>query len=91
VGAGNVNAWELLVAAYYFFVPGVLFVQIRYPNLSESISFIRYLIAKVMITHFLGRIAIIFAASLIGAYFHTRRGQPDVTQVSNVNPSQPSR
>jgi hypothetical protein len=42
----NVNAWELLVAANYFFVPGVLFVQIRYPNLSESISFIRYLIAR---------------------------------------------
>lgn len=87
----NANAWELLVAAYYFFVPGVLFLQIRYPNVSESTSFVSYLIAKVTIAHFLGWIAIIFAASLIGAYFHTRRGQPDVTQVNDVNPSQPSR
>lgn len=76
----NANAWELLVAAYYFLVPGILFLQLRYPNVSESTSFVSYLIAKVTIAHFLGWIAIIFAASLIGAYFHTRRGQRDVTR-----------
>jgi len=89
--AENANPWELLVAAYYFFVPGVIFLQIRYPSLPKSTSFISYLIARVTVAHFLGWIAIIFAASLIAAYFHTWRREPEVTQVSDVNPSQPSR
>lgn len=71
--AENANPWELLAIAYYFFVPAVCFLLIRYPNFLKSTWRTHYLIAKVTIAHFLGWLAITFAFSLVGTYFYMRR------------------
>ena len=71
--AENKNPWELLAAAYYFFVPAFCFLQIGYPNFLASTSFARYLIARVTVAHFFGWLAIAFAAPLIVTYFYMRQ------------------
>ena|SRR2546430_6915214 len=89
--AENANPWELLVAAFYFFVPALGFLQIPYPdaNFFNRVGFSNYLIGKVTIAHFLGWIAVILAAFLTVAYFLTRRRQTELTQKSDVSSTQP--
>ena len=71
--AENKNPWELLAAAYYFFVPAFWFLQMDYPNFLASTSFTRYLIARVTVAHFFGWLSTAFAALLIVTYFYTRQ------------------
>ena len=71
--AENKTPWELLAAAYYFFVPAFCFLQMDYPNFLASTSFTRYLIARVTVAHFFGWLAIAFAAPLIVTYFYMRQ------------------
>jgi hypothetical protein len=67
------NPWELLAIAFLFFVPGFCVLQTKYPAVVATSSRIRREIAAVTVIHFLGWLAIGFAAFLIATYFRVRR------------------
>ena len=62
------NPWELLLAAFFFLVPGLCVLQTKYPVVVA--------IAAVTIIHFLGWLAIGFGAFLIVTYFRVWRSSP---------------
>jgi putative signal transducing protein len=69
--------WELLVMAFYFFVPAICVLQITYPATLRTSGWGRYLIAKVVVFHFLSWLSIVFALSLVALFCcagrHSRR------------------
>ena len=71
--APNNNPWELLLIAFYFLVPGICVLRTKYPAAVVSRWLLRREIAAVTIFHFLGWLAIGFAAFLIALYFRVRR------------------
>jgi Putative prokaryotic signal transducing protein len=69
----NRNPWELLVLAFYLFVPSVVVLSTKYPLVTVPGPRARYWIAKATVFHFLSWLAVILAAVLIGFYFRVRR------------------
>lgn len=67
------NPWELLVLAFYLFVPSVVVLSTKYPFVTAPGPRARYWIAKATVFHFLSWLAVILAAVLIGFYFRVRR------------------
>src|SRR5260370_12452958 len=72
------NAWELLVVAFLFLVPGLCVLQTKYPVVVTISSRIRREIAAVTIIHFLGWLGIGFAAVLVATYFRVLRSSPEL-------------
>jgi len=64
--------WELLAIAYYFLLPAICVLQIRYPVVGTSVR-ARYVITRLTVAHFFGWLAIAFAALLIVTYFYVRQ------------------
>ena len=69
--SARTHPWELLAIAVPFFVPALCWFQLRYPGERDT-SARRYLLAKVNVAHFFAVICLIFAATLIVAYFRVR-------------------
>lgn len=69
----NRNPWELLVLAFYFLVPGICVLRMKYPAAVAVSRRLRREIAAATIIHFLGWLAIGFALFLIATYFRVRR------------------
>jgi hypothetical protein len=67
------NPWELLVIAFYFLLPGICVLRTKYPAVVVSRWLLRREIAAVTVIHFLGWLAIGFAAFLIALYFRVWR------------------
>jgi len=75
-GDSDNNPWELLVVAFLFLVPGLCVLQTKYPVVVTISSRIQREIAALTIIHFLGWLAIGFAAFLIATYFRVWRSSP---------------
>jgi hypothetical protein len=73
VEAAENNPWELLSIAMFFLLPAVCVLTIKYPTIVASGPRTRGAIAAVSVLHFLGWLAVVFAVSLIVAYFYLRR------------------
>ena len=65
--------WELLIIAFFFFVPGICVLLIKYPARFAETSLGRYLIAKVAIFHMFGWLAIAFALFLVALFWYAQR------------------
>jgi hypothetical protein len=86
--AANNNPWELLVIAFYFFLPGICVLRTKYPAVVASRWLLRREIAAVTVIHFLGWLAIGFAAFLIALYFRVWRSSdkpPDGEDADTTN------
>jgi hypothetical protein len=67
------NPWELLMIAFYFFLPGICFLHTEYPaNVSYNRA-VRREIAAVTTAHFLGWIAVAFAILLVALFWYALR------------------
>jgi len=73
--------WELLMIAFYFFLPGICFLDTEYPAKLSYNRAIQREIAAVAVAHFLGWIAIAFAILLVGLFWYALRS-PTGTQSS---------
>lgn len=60
--------WELLIIAFYFFWPGICFLQTHYPTKVSYSRAVQREIAAVAISHFLGWIGIAFALLLLALF-----------------------
>ena len=69
----NNNPWELLVLAFYFFLPAICVLQTKYPALVATSWQVRREIAAVTIIHCLGWLSLGLAAFLIVLYFRVSR------------------
>jgi len=69
----NRNPWELLMLAFYLFVPAMFVLRTSYSDVIAGNSWTRYVVARARITHFLSWLAILLAVALVVAYFHVRR------------------
>src|SRR5260370_723430 len=69
----NHNPWELLVLAFYFLLTGICVLWTKYSVVVTTSLLIRREIVAVAIFHFLGWLALGYAAFLIGLYFRLRR------------------
>jgi hypothetical protein len=78
--------WELLIIAFYFFLPAICFLQTDYPAKPSYDRAVRGEIAAVTISHFLGWIAITFALLLLAVFRRIWR-----SSASLQNPSDKSR
>lgn len=65
--------WELLIIAFYFFVPGVCVLLIKYPARFADNEWGRYVIANIAIFHMFGWFAVAFALSLVGLFWYAQR------------------
>ena len=75
------SPWELLMIAFYFFLPGICFLHTEYPVKLSYNRAVRAEIAAVTIAHFLGWIAIAFAILLVALFWYALRS-PAGTQTS---------
>ena len=76
--------WELLIVAFYFFLPGICFLQTHYPaKLSRAV---RGEIAAVTVSHFLGWIAITFALLLLALFQRSWRSWASMQNPSDKVP-----
>ena len=64
-GLGEGRPWELLIVAFYFFLPAICFLQTHYPAKPSYNRAVQSEIAAVTVSHFLGWIAITFALLLL--------------------------
>jgi hypothetical protein len=71
--AANRNPWELLMLAFYLFVPAMFVLRTSYSDVIAGNSWTRYVVARARITHFLSWLAILLAVALVVAYFQVRR------------------
>jgi hypothetical protein len=62
---GADRPWELLIIAFYFFLPGLCFLQTHYPAKLPHSRAVRGETAAVTVAHFIGCIAITFALLLL--------------------------
>jgi hypothetical protein len=67
------SPWELLMIAFYFFLPGICFLHTEYPAKLPYNRAVRGEIAAVAIAHFLGWIAIAFALLLVALFWYALR------------------
>ena len=67
------SPWELLMIAFYFFLPGICFLHTEYPVKLSYNRAVRAEIAAVTIAHFLGWIAIAFAILLVALFWYALR------------------
>ena len=67
------NPWELLAIAALFLFPGICVLQIKYPAVIPSTVRENWVVARLWSMHFFGWLAVVFASSLISAYFYLRR------------------
>jgi hypothetical protein len=65
--------WELLILAFYFFLPGVCVLLVKYPARFSKTSLGRYLIAKLAIFHMFGWLAVAFAILLVVLFWYAQR------------------
>jgi len=65
--------WELLIIAFYFFLPAICFLQTDYPTKVSYNRAVQGEIAAVTVSHFLGWIAIAFALLLLALFRQTLR------------------
>jgi hypothetical protein len=72
----NANPWELLVIAFYYFLPGICALQTKYPTvIAENQLKTRREIAAVTVFHFLGWLGLVFAIALVAIYFYLSRSE----------------
>jgi hypothetical protein len=62
------NAWELVILAFYFLLPGMTVLQTKYPAITQSDPRASRAIAAVAIIHFFGWLAAAVAVTLLAAY-----------------------
>src|SRR5712664_2527744 len=67
----NRNPWELLVLAFYLFVPAICVLRTKFPTLATG-SRARYFIARATVTQFLSWLMVLLAAVLVVFYFRVR-------------------
>jgi hypothetical protein len=67
------NPWELLMIAFYFFLPGICFLHTEYPAKLSYNRAVRREIAAVTTAHFLGWIAVAFAILLVVLFWYALR------------------
>lgn len=76
--------WELLFLAFYFFLPGVCALLIKYPARFANTGWGRYVIARIAIFHMFGWLAIAFALCLVALFWYAQHSpeptSPDPTQ-----------
>ncbi|MGH8101160.1 MAG: hypothetical protein ACREIW_07675 [Chthoniobacterales bacterium] len=65
--------WELLIIAFYFLVPGICVLLIKYPARFAKTSMGRYLIAKLAIFHMFGWLAVAVALFLVALFWYAQR------------------
>jgi hypothetical protein len=73
--------WELLIIAFYFFLPAICFLQTKYPTRLSHTRAVRGEIAAVAVAHFLGWIAITFALVLFVLF--QRSWRPSLSNTSD--------
>jgi len=76
--------WELLFLAFYFLLPGLCVLLIKYPARSANTGWGRYVIARIAVVHMFGWLAIVFALCLVALFWYaqrsTERASPDTTK-----------
>jgi hypothetical protein len=72
-GLRDRTPWELLAIAFYFLLPAICVLQIRYPVVVGASAGAHYVITRLTVAHFFGWLAIAFAALLIVTYFYMRQ------------------
>ena len=65
--------WELLIIAFYFFLPGVCVLLIKYPARFAKTEWGRYVIANITIFHMFGWFAVAFALFVVGLFWYAQR------------------
>jgi hypothetical protein len=75
--------WELLIIAFYFFLPAICFLQTHYPAKPSYSRAMRSEIAAVTIAHFLGWIAITFALLLLVLFERSCRSAASMHNLSD--------
>jgi hypothetical protein len=75
--------WELLIIAFYFFLPAICFLQTQYPTKPPYSRAVRGEIAAVTIAHFLGWIAIMFALLLLTLFGRNWRAPATIQKGSD--------
>jgi hypothetical protein len=75
--------WELLIIAFYFFLPAICFLRTNYPAKLSYTRAVRGEIAAVTVSHFLGWIAILFALLLVALFRHTWRSSASMQNLSD--------
>jgi hypothetical protein len=65
--------WELFILAFYFFLPGVCVLLIKYPAHFAKTEWDRYVIAEIAIFHMFGWLAIAFAILLVVLFWYAQR------------------
>ena len=77
--------WELLIIAFYFFVPGICVLLIKYPARFAETEWGRYVIANIAIFHMFGWFAVAFALFLIGLFFWSAQRSPMTESSGDAN------
>ena len=77
------SPWELLMIAFYFFLPGICFLHTEYPVKLSYNRAVRAEIAAVTIAHFLGWIAITFALLLLVLFGRNWRSPASMQNLSD--------
>jgi hypothetical protein len=75
--------WELLIIAFYFFLPAICFLQTHYPAKPSYSRAVRSEIAAVTIAHFLAWIAITFALLLLVLFERSCRSAASMHNLSD--------
>lgn len=73
------NPWELLVLAFYFLLPAVCFLFVRFPK-NVSDAWARYYAPRATVIEFLGWLGVTSSVLLVGLYllirYSSRKSQP---------------
>jgi len=82
-GLGEGRPWELLIVAFYFFLPALCFLQTHYPAKPSYNRAVQGEIAAVTVSHFLGWIAITFALLLLVLFGRSWRSPASMQNLSD--------
>jgi hypothetical protein len=81
----NRNPWELLMLAFYLFVPAIFVLQTKYSDVVATNSWTKYVVARARVTHLLSWLAILVAIGLVALYFRVRRSSMHPDTLANKN------
>ena len=82
-GLPEVRPWELLIIAFYFFLPAICFLRTDYPAKFSYNRAVRGEIAAVTVAHFLGWLAIAFALLLLALFRRISRSSAPIQNPSD--------
>jgi len=82
-GLPEARPWELLVIAFYFFLPAICFLRTDYPTKFSYNRAVRAEIAAVTVAHFLGWLAIAFALLLLALFRRISRSSASIQNPSD--------